>query len=68
MVEDISYKELLPNPNELPLHNIIQAPEGWMVEAEGQNRATCPSCGVASHSRHSRYWRQLKDLPLQGTP
>src|SRR5262249_40108320 len=29
--------------------------------------AVCPSCGVVSHSRHSRYWRQLNDLPLQGT-
>jgi len=38
-----------------------------MVEAEGQRSAICPSCGVASHSRHSRYWRQVKDLALQGT-
>ena len=38
-----------------------------MLRREGASSAVCPSCGIASHSRHSRYWRQLRDLPLQAT-
>jgi hypothetical protein len=37
-----------------------------MVEARGLSRAVCPGYGVASRSRHSRYWRRLRDLPLKG--
>jgi transposase len=44
----------------------VQTMKGWLVEAEGSSRALCPRCGMASRSRHSRYWRRLKDLPLQG--
>lgn len=40
--------------------------DGWIVEADGQNSAICPGCGVVSRSRHSRYRRQIADLPLQG--
>ncbi len=36
------------------------------MEAEGSRGSICPDCGVTSHSRHSRYWRKLRDLPLQG--
>ncbi|MGA3093209.1 MAG: ISL3 family transposase [Terriglobales bacterium] len=39
---------------------------GWVLEAEGSGSALCPDCGVTSHSRHSRYWRKLRDLPPQG--
>lgn len=41
--------------------------EGWTVEAEGYQTASCPNCKTLSRSRHSRYWRTLHDLPLQGT-
>jgi transposase len=37
------------------------------MEAHGQNSAVCPGCQSISRSRHSRYWRSLKDLPVQGT-
>src|SRR5947208_3651055 len=38
----------------------------WIVEAAtSQNSAQCPGCGVVS-SRHSRYQRQIRDLPFQG--
>ena len=37
------------------------------MEAHDQNSAVCPGCQSISHSRHSRYWRSLKDLPVQGT-
>src|SRR6516165_6183920 len=65
--ELLSYKELLPNLYNLAVRSVVATEKGWMVEAEGQRSAICPSCGVASHSRHSRYWRQVKDLALQGT-
>ena len=59
-------KELFPNLNDLTLRNVVQTETGWAVEAEGASSACCPSCGVVSHSRHSRYWRRLRDLPVQG--
>src|ERR1035441_2152089 len=63
---ELSYKELLPNLQDLKLRSVMQTKEGWRVEAGGSSRAVCPRCGVASRSRHSRYWRRLKDLPLHG--
>lgn len=38
----------------------------WVVEAASQGSAHCPGCGVVSRSRHSRYRRQIRDLPFQG--
>ena len=63
--ELLSYKELLPNLYNLAVRSVVATEKGWMVEAEGQRGAICPSCGLVSHSRHSRYWRQV--LALQGT-
>ena len=40
---------------------------GWQAEAEGPACASCPECAVTSRSRHSRYWRTLRDLPAQGS-
>src|SRR5215472_2301117 len=61
-----SENELFADLNGLTVRSVVRS-DGWIVEAEGQSSAVCPSCGVVSHSRHSRYWRQLNDLPLQGT-
>ena len=66
MPRELSYKELLPNLHDLKLRSVMQTKEGWRVEAGGSSRAICPRCGVASRSRHSRYWRRLRDLPLHG--
>ena len=66
MAKKLSYKELLSNLNGLTVRNVVPAELGWVVEAEGSSRALCPDCGVTSHFRHSRYWRKLRDLPLQG--
>jgi transposase len=64
----VSYKELLPNLKHLAVRNLVQTDAGWVVEAEGSGAvAACSLCGVDSHSRHSFYWRRLRDLPLQGT-
>ena len=67
MAEKLSYKELLSTLRGLKVRSVVQTERGWVVEAEGSASAICPGCGVASHSRHSRYWRKLRDLPLQGT-
>jgi transposase len=66
MAKKLSYKGLLLNLNGLTVRNVVPAGLGWVVEAEGSGSALCPDCGVSSHSRHSRYWRKLRDLPLQG--
>jgi transposase len=66
MAKKLSYKELLSNLKGLTVRNVVPAELGWVVEAEGSSRALCPDCGVTSHSRHSRYWRKLRDLPMQG--
>ena len=67
MAEKLSSKELLSTLSGLNVQNVVQTERGWVVEAEGSASAICPDCGVTSHSRHSRYWRKLRDLPLQGT-
>jgi transposase len=67
MAEKLSYKELLSNLKGLKVRSVMQTELGWVVEAEGSLSDICPDCGVTSHSRHSRYWRKLRDLPLQGT-
>src|ERR1022692_876206 len=66
MAKKLSYLELLSNLNGLTVRDVVPAELGWVVEAEGSDSALCPGCGVTSHSRHSRYWRKLRDLPLQG--
>jgi transposase len=67
MVEKLSYREVLLGPKELGSRSVVRTETGWIVEAEGSNHAACPDCDGISHSRHSRYWRTLRDLPLQGT-
>ena len=65
MAKKLSYKELFSNLKGLTVRSVVPAELGWAVEAEGSSSALCPDCGVTSHSRHSRYWRKLRDLPLQ---
>src|SRR5665213_1426419 len=59
-------KELLSTLKGLTIRNSVPTEDGWLVEAEGASSAICPGCGMASHSRHSCYWRTVRDLPLQG--
>lgn len=66
MANQFSLEELFSSLKGLTVHAIVSTPEGWIVEAEGQNRAICPNCGLETRSRHSRYRRQITDLPLQG--
>ncbi len=68
MSKEVFFKGLVPNLKDLTVREVVRTDAGWVVEAEGAGAvATCSLCGVDSYSRHSYYWRQLRDLPLQGT-
>src|SRR3954469_4303397 len=62
-----SLPELWPGLADFRLQNMILTEKDWVVEAEGKSEAICPGCGTVSQSRHSQYWRTVKDLPVQGT-
>jgi transposase len=66
MVNKVSLPELWPGLADFTLQNMISSEKGWAVEAEGKSLGICPGCGAVSKSRHSRYWRTVKDLPVQG--
>ena len=66
MAKKCRTRNCFSNLKGLKVRNVVPAELGWVVEAEGSSRALCPDCGVTSHSRHSRYWRKLRDLPMQG--
>jgi hypothetical protein len=68
MTKTLSGKELLPDRTCLALLNIEKGEQGCLIEAAGPDDAVCPDCGVLSAARHSSYWRNLKDLPVQGQP
>jgi transposase len=40
----------------------------WTVTADSRQPTFCPGCGAQSKSRHSTYWRTLRDLSAQGAP
>jgi len=66
MSNELSGQELLPPEIGLTLLGFEKSEQGWLVSAEGRTGSECPSCGMQSTARHSRYWRQLQDLPVQG--
>ena len=66
MSNELSAQELLPPEIGLTLLGFGKSVQGWLVRAEGRTGSECPSCGTQSTARHSRYWRQLQDLPVQG--
>ena len=66
MSNELSAQELLPPEIGLTLLGFEKSEQGWLVSAEGRTGSECPSCGTQSTARHSRYWRQLQDLPVQG--
>src|SRR5580704_7592680 len=66
MSNELSAQDLLPPEIGLTLLGFEKSEQGWLVRAEGRTRSECPSCGTQSTARHSRYWRQLQDLPVQG--
>ena len=66
MSNELSTQDLLPPEIGLTLLGFEKSEQGWLVRAEGRTRSECPWCGTQSTARHSRYWRQLQDLPVQG--
>jgi zinc-finger of transposase IS204/IS1001/IS1096/IS1165 len=38
------------------------------VAVDSRQPTFCPECGAQSQSRHSTYWRTLRDLSAQGAP
>src|SRR6202021_2663325 len=66
MSNELSAEDLLPPEMGLTLLGFEKSEQGWLVRAEGRTRSECPSCGAESTARHSRYWRHLQDLPVQG--
>jgi hypothetical protein len=63
----LSHASLFSDLSNVTLRRVFNTDQGWIMEAHGQNSAVCPGCQSISRSRHSRYWRSLKDLPVQGT-
>ena len=69
MSNELSAQDLLPPEIGLTLLGFEKSEQGWLVRADGRTRSSdCPSCGTQSTARHSRYWRQLQDRPVQGKP
>jgi transposase len=56
---------VLPAQN-LVLDKIEHLDDRFLVHVHVQQAARCPECGKVSGSRHSMYFRRLKDLPWQG--
>jgi transposase len=68
MTNQLSHANLFSDLSNVTLRRVFKTDQGWTIEADGQDSAVCPGCQSVSRSRHSRYWRSLQDLPVQGTP
>src|ERR1700677_1850601 len=42
--------------------------QAWTVTVDSRLPPAWPRCGALSNSRHSTYWRTLRDLSAQGAP
>jgi transposase len=67
MTNQLSHANLFSDLGNVTLRRVVKTDQGWIMEAHGQSSAVCPGCQSISRSRHSWYWRSLKDLPVQGT-
>jgi transposase len=45
---------------------VEQDSDRWVISAVGPGIGSCPKCNEQSTRRHSRYFRHLQDLPVQG--
>ena len=68
MTNQLSHANPFSDLSNVTLRRVFKTDQGWTIEADGQDSAVCPGCQSVSRSRHSRYWRSLQDLPIQGTP
>jgi transposase len=46
--------------------SVEQGEQAWTVMVDSRQPTFCPGCGAQSKSRHSTYWRTLRDLSAQG--
>jgi hypothetical protein len=58
--------DLLPPGAALTLSRAMTTEKGLVIEAAGPASARCPCCHQPSHTRHSRYWRTLRDVAAHG--
>jgi transposase len=54
-----------PGPGER-IVGVERGGDGWMISAAGPEVGSCPGCRAPSTRRHSRYFRHVQDLPVQG--
>jgi transposase len=64
-VNNLNGKSLLPDSS-FTLQTLEKAKQNWSIAATAPDAAPCPDCGGLSRARHSSYWRNVKDLPIQG--
>src|SRR5688500_11914097 len=56
---------LIPTIPAFEILEIITTPKRIVIHAGSiTQRAVCPRCQTDSTHRHSRYWREVQDLPL----
>jgi transposase len=61
-------RTLLADPAVVRLNKIVSSPNSLTLVVEAaQKQALCPSCGEQSRRIHSRYTRNVSDLPWQGS-
>src|SRR4051812_41769060 len=58
--------DLLPAGAALTLRSVLTTEKGLIIEAAGPASARCPRYLQPSHTRHSRYWRTLRDVAAHG--
>jgi transposase len=68
MAKSVFGNELLPPSGSLQVTDLERRDGGWTFRASGPDQERCPGCQQISNSRHSRYVRTLKDLPVLGVP
>ena len=66
MTRSWSRRSWLPKGTTLHMIGVRVTPARVVVEAAGPTDGRCPACRRRSRSRHSRYWRTLRDLAAQG--
>ncbi|MGO8947324.1 MAG: transposase family protein [Ktedonobacterales bacterium] len=60
---------ILPDPERLLLRMLVQEHDGIRaVVAPSASEAVCPLCSYRSARVHSRYTRQVADVPWHGVP
>ncbi|WP_425356259.1 transposase family protein [Sinorhizobium fredii] len=56
-----------PGPG-IKVQSVISSEQGdWVVSACGPTSGICPDCRHQSRSRHGWSYRNLQDLPIQGS-